>query len=48
MSPVARAALLVALEGVALVLLGLVYGGAGVVGDPFDRTATLLEANGPH
>ena len=33
-----------ALEGVALVLLGLVYGGAGVVGDPFDRTATLLEA----
>ena len=43
-SPVARAALLVALEGLALLLLGLVYGGAGVVGDPFDRTATLLEA----
>ena len=33
-----------ALAGRALVLLGLVYGGAGVVGDPFDRTATLLEA----
>ncbi len=43
-SPVALAAALLAVEGLALVLLGLVYGGAGVVGDPFDRTATLLEA----
>ena len=43
-SPVALAAALLALEGVALVLLGVVYGGAGVVGDPFDRTATLLGA----
>jgi hypothetical protein len=34
----------VGVEGVALVLLGVVYGGAGLVGDPFDRTATLLEA----
>jgi hypothetical protein len=34
----------VAVEGAALVLLGLVYGGAGVVRDPFDRSATLLEA----
>ena len=33
-----------AVEGLALLVLGLVYGGAGVVGDPFDRTATLLEA----
>ena len=44
MSPVARAALLVAVEGLALLVLGLVYGTAGVVGAPFDRTATLLEA----
>ena len=44
MSPVARAALLVAVEGLALVVLGVVYGVAGLVGDPFDRTATLLEA----
>ena len=43
-SPVALAALLVAVEGLALLVLGLVYGGAGVVRDPFDRTATLLEA----
>ena len=43
-SPVALAAALVGVEGVALVLLGVVYGGAGLVGDPFDRTATLLEA----
>jgi hypothetical protein len=41
---VARAALLVALEGAALTLLGLGYGVAGLVGQPFDRTATLLEA----
>ena len=40
----ARAALLVAVEGAVLVLLGLGYGIAGVVGEPFDRTATLLEA----
>ena len=33
-----------AVEGLALVLLGVVYGAAGVVGAPFDRTATLLEA----
>ena len=39
-----RAALLVACEGVALVVLGVGYGIAGVVGEPFDRTATLLEA----
>ncbi len=43
-SPVARAALLVAVEGLALVVLGVAYGAAGVLGDPFDRTATLLEA----
>jgi hypothetical protein len=34
----------VAVEGLSLVVLGLVYGAAGVAGDPFDRTATLLEA----
>ena len=33
-----------ALEGVALAVLGTGYGVAGAVGDPFDRTATLLEA----
>ena len=43
-SPVAWAALLVAVEGAALVLLGGAYGVAGAVGSPFDRTATLLEA----
>jgi hypothetical protein len=43
-SPVARAALLVAVEGVALTVLGVAYGVAGVVGQPFDRTATLVEA----
>ena len=43
-SPVALAAALLAVEGVALLVLGVVYGGAGVLGDPFDRTATLLEA----
>jgi hypothetical protein len=43
-SPVARAALLVAVEGTALTVLGAAYGTAGVLGDPFDRTATLLEA----
>ena len=43
-SPVSRAALLVAVEGLALTVLGLAYGTAGVLGEPFDRTATLLEA----
>ena len=38
------AASLVALEGAALVVLGVGYGVAGVVGEPFDRTAALLEA----
>ena len=38
------AAALVGVEGGALVGIGLVYGAAGVLGDPFDRTATLLEA----
>ncbi len=33
-----------AVEGLALVLLGVVYGAAGLLGNPFDRTATLLEA----
>lgn len=39
-----RAAAVVAVEGAALTLLGLGYGTAGLVGEPFDRTATLLEA----
>lgn len=39
-----RAALLVGVEGSALLALGIGYGVAGLVGDPFDRTATLLEA----
>jgi hypothetical protein len=39
-----QAAVLVAVEGAALVVLGLGYGIAGVVGEPFDRTATLLQA----
>jgi len=43
-SPVARAALLVGVEGLALVVLGVGYGLAGVLGEPFDRTATLVEA----
>ena len=42
-SAVTRAALLVGAEGAALVVLGTGYAVAGVVGDPFDRTATLLE-----
>jgi hypothetical protein len=41
---VSRAAALVALEGGGLVLGGVAYGVAGLVGDPFDRTATLLQA----
>jgi hypothetical protein len=43
-SAVTRAALLVALEGAALSALGLAYGAAGLLGEPFDRTATVLEA----
>jgi uncharacterized membrane protein (DUF2068 family) len=43
-NPVRRAAALVAVEGGALVLLGAGYGVAAVVGDPFDRTATVLQA----
>lgn len=42
-SAVTRAALLVGVEGVALTVLGVGYGVAGVVGAPFDRAATLLE-----
>ena len=42
-SAVTRAALLVAVEGAALTVLGIGYAVAGTVGDPFDRTATLLE-----
>ena len=42
-SAVTRAALLVAVEGVALVVLGLGYAVAALAGDPFDRTAALLE-----
>jgi len=41
---VTRAALLVALEGAVLAVLGVGYSVAGVVGDPFDRRATLLGA----
>ena len=43
-SAVTRAALLVGVEGLALIVLGVAYGAAGVLGEPFDRTATLLEA----
>ena len=43
-SAVSRAALLVAVEGVALAVLGLGYGAAALLGEPFDRTAALLEA----
>ena len=43
-SALTRAALLVGLEGSLLVLLGSGYAVAGLVGDPFDRAATLLEA----
>ena len=39
-----RAAVVVAVQGGALVLLGLGYGLAGLLGEPFDRLATLLEA----
>ena len=37
-----RAALLVALEGVLLVGLGVVYAAAGVLGQPEDRAGTVL------
>jgi len=43
-SAVGVAAALVGLEGAALALIGAAYGVAGLVADPFDRTATLLEA----
>ncbi len=43
-SALTRAALLVGLEGSLLLLLGSGYAVAGLVGDPFDRAATLLEA----
>lgn len=44
MKPLRRAAALVAVEGAALTVLGAGYGAAGLLADPFDRTATLLEA----
>jgi hypothetical protein len=34
----------VGLEGLALVVLGVGYGVAGIVGEAFDRAATLIEA----
>lgn len=43
-SPIDRAAVLVGVEGAALVVLGTGYGIAGLLGEPFDRAATLLEA----
>lgn len=43
-SPVTRAALLVGVEGAALTALGVGLGIAGVVGEPFDRLGTVLEA----
>ena len=39
-----RAALLVALEGVLLAGLGVVYGAAGLLGQPEDRLGTVLGA----
>ena len=42
-SAVTRAALLVGVEGAALAVLGTGYAVAGAIGQPFDRTATLLE-----
>lgn len=41
--PVTRAAVVVAVQGAALVVLGAGYTVAGVVGDPFDRAATVLQ-----
>ncbi|MCW2606291.1 MAG: Integral rane protein [Frankiales bacterium] len=43
-TPVRRAALLVAAEGVGLVALGLVYAVAGLLGQPEDRVGTELGA----
>ncbi len=40
---VTRAALLVAVEGAGLAVLGLGYGAAALAGQPFDRRAALLE-----
>ncbi len=44
LSAARRAALLVAVEGAALTVLGAAYAVAALVGEPFDRAATLLEA----
>ena len=44
LSAARRTALLVAVEGAALTLLGFGYAVAAVRGEPFDRAATLLEA----
>ncbi len=43
-SAVTRAALLVGVEGAALTAIGVGYGLGGLLGDPFDRAATLLQA----
>lgn len=43
-SAVTRAGVLLAVEGGALVALGVGYGVAAIVGEPFDRAATLLAA----
>lgn len=40
--PVRRASLLVAVEGAALVLVGVAYALSGIVGEPEDRLATVL------
>lgn len=42
-SAVTRAGLLVVVEGAALAVLGAGYAVAGVVGNPFDRAATVLQ-----
>ena len=41
--PVGRAALLLAVEGVGIAVVGAVYAVAGAVGEPEDRLATVLE-----
>jgi hypothetical protein len=43
-SAVRVAAGLVGVEGAALAVIAVVYAAAGLLGEPFDRTATLLEA----
>jgi hypothetical protein len=43
-SPVGRAALLLAVEGVVVAALGVAYGVAAVVGDPASRVGALLGA----